>query len=154
VDEALCFVPRTSSLHREFRRKVRTVSRGLRTLFHMRHLMNPLRHGRFAWMLVSHKLCRWLLPWAFLAAFAALLALAPAHPWALLLALTGLAGLGLAALGWSRPRDRPLPRVLAMPSYFVIGNVATLVAWFRTVGGRIDAVWEPTRREAVDAATR
>lgn len=154
VDAALCFVPRTSSLHREFRRKVRTVSRGLRTLFHMRHLMNPLRHGRFAWMLISHKLCRWLLPWAFLAGFAATLVLAPRHTWALLLAAGAFVVLLLAAVGWRRTQDRPLPRVLALPSYFVVGNVATVIAWFRIFGGRIDAVWEPTRREAADAAAR
>lgn len=154
VDEALCYVPRTSSLHREFRRKVRTVSRGLRTLFFMRHLMNPLRHGRFAWMLISHKLCRWLLPWAFLTGLIATLILAPKHPWALVLALGGLAVLALAALGWRRPQDRPLPRLLALPSYFVIGNVATIIAWFRILGGRSDAVWEPTRREVADAAAR
>lgn len=150
VDSALCYVPRTSSLHREFGRKVRTVSRGLRTLHHKRHLMNPLRHGRFAWMLASHKLCRWLLPWALLLGLVSALILAPSSPWAFAAGLAGLATLALAGIGWRRPQDRPLPRLLAIPSYFVIGNVATLVAWFRVLRGRVDAVWEPTRREAVD----
>jgi cellulose synthase/poly-beta-1,6-N-acetylglucosamine synthase-like glycosyltransferase len=32
VDDAICFVPRTSSLQHEYRRKVRTISRGMDTL--------------------------------------------------------------------------------------------------------------------------
>ena len=60
VDEALCLVPRSVSLPREFHRKVRTMARGLETLWFKRQLLNPFRYGSFAWMLASHKLCRWL----------------------------------------------------------------------------------------------
>src|SRR2546426_11098991 len=63
VPAAICYVPRSSSLRREYRRKVRTMARGLRTLWHKRSLLNPRRHGLFAWMLWSHKVCRWLVPW-------------------------------------------------------------------------------------------
>ena len=60
VDEAVCLVARTTSLDREFHRKIRTMARGLETLWYMRQLLNPFRYGRFAWMLFSHKLSRWL----------------------------------------------------------------------------------------------
>src|SRR6266566_3734755 len=56
VPEAVCYVPRSTSLRREYRRKVRTMARGLRTLWHKRILLNPSRHLLFAWMLWSHKL--------------------------------------------------------------------------------------------------
>ncbi|PYO43843.1 MAG: glycosyltransferase family 2 protein, partial [Gemmatimonadetes bacterium] len=59
VPAALCFVPRGASLRQEYRRKVRTITRGLATLTHKRALLNPLRYGVFAWMLFSHKVCRW-----------------------------------------------------------------------------------------------
>ena len=58
---------------REFRRKIRTMARGLATLWYKRHLLDPVRYGLFAWMLWSHKLIRWLV---FLAAPLALVALA------------------------------------------------------------------------------
>src|SRR5262249_47864476 len=45
---------------REFERKVRTVLRGITTLMHRAGLLSPRRYGLFAWQLVSHKLCRWL----------------------------------------------------------------------------------------------
>src|SRR5947207_8718962 len=71
VPEALCFVPRSASLRQEYRRKVRTMARGLRTLWALRALLNPLRYGVFAWMLWSHKVCRWLVPGAVLVALGA-----------------------------------------------------------------------------------
>ena len=60
VDAALCIVPRARSLQAEYKRKIRTMLRGLNTLWYMRSLLNPLRYGCFAWMLASHKLARWL----------------------------------------------------------------------------------------------
>ena len=64
VNAAICYVPRTSRLRAEYRRKVRTMARGMETLFFKRPLLNPFRYPLFAWMLFSHKVCRWLAPWA------------------------------------------------------------------------------------------
>ena len=148
VPAAVCYVPRSTSLRREYRRKVRTMARGLRTLWFKRALLNPARAGVFAWMLWSHKLCRWITPWLGVVALVALAVLAPAHPWAALgLAGAALAGLA-AALGWLWPeeRGRPLPRLLALPSFAISANIAALHAWFRALGGQGTALWEPTRR--------
>src|SRR5213078_4505938 len=75
VPQAICYVPRGRSLHHEYRRKVRTITRGLATLASKRGLLNPFQYGRFAWMLASHKVCRWLVPWAAVAALGALVPL-------------------------------------------------------------------------------
>ena len=151
VPEALCYVPRGLSLHQEYRRKVRTITRGLATLAHRRALLNPLRHGAFAWMLFSHKVCRWLVPWALVAALGALGALAATVPWARV-ALAAAVGFGvLAGIAWLRAGEQGarVPRVLALPAYVAAGNVAVLHAWLRFVGGRSAALWEPTRRGAL-----
>ncbi len=97
VPEAVAYVPRAGSLKAEYRRKVRTMGRGMRTLWYKRHLLNPFRHPTFAWMLWSHKIARWALPWAALGGLLALLVLAPRHPWAAV-----MAGLALLALGHRR----------------------------------------------------
>src|SRR5205823_14511280 len=116
VPEAVCFVPRGASLRQEYRRKVRTMARGLRTLWALRALLNPLRYGLFAWMLWSHKLCRWLVPWAALLTVGAVGVLAPDAAWAR--AALGAAGgvLALAAVGWWWPEGggRRVPRVFAL----------------------------------------
>src|SRR3989441_6800567 len=147
VPAAICFVPRSASLRQEYRRKVRTMARGLRTLWWLRELLNPLRWGLFAWMLASHKLCRWLVPWAFPCAALALAALATGVGWA----RSALAALGLiaalASIAWRRWGGKPTPRVLALPVYLIAGNIAALHAWLVALRGARTAVWEPTRRE-------
>lgn len=149
VPDALCFVPRSASLHQEYRRKVRTITRGLATLAHRRALLNPLRYGAFAWMLFSHKVCRWLVPWALVMALGALGALAITTLWARI-ALAGAVALGaLAGIAWIRPAGEPMPRLLALPAYVAAGNLAVLQAWLRFWAGRSAPVWEPTRRGVV-----
>jgi cellulose synthase/poly-beta-1,6-N-acetylglucosamine synthase-like glycosyltransferase len=151
VDEAVCRVPRTGSLRREYRRKVRTMIRGMQTLWYKRHLLNPARQGRFAWMLFSHKVCRWLVPWAALVGLAGLVLLAFHSRLALVaVALVAAAG-GLALAGWAWPEHRPMPRLIAIPAFALAGNVAALEAWVRALGGEMGAVWEPTRRDPVAA---
>jgi hypothetical protein len=150
VPDAICYVPRSSSLRREYRRKVRTMSRGLQTLYYKRHLMNPLRHGRFAWMLISHKLIRWLVPWALLAGVIGA-AIIPVHEaWARVPAAAVALLVALVALiGWLRPEGW-LPRPAAAASYVVWGTVAALHAWVSALRGNLTPTWEPTRRDAVD----
>jgi cellulose synthase/poly-beta-1,6-N-acetylglucosamine synthase-like glycosyltransferase len=151
VPEATCLVPRGQSLRKEYRRKVRTIARGMRTLWHKRALMNPLRHPVFAWMLVSHKVCRWLLPWAALAALLALASLAFTATWARILLAPAVGVLVLGAIGWARAERAELPKLLAAPAFLLAGNVAAAHALLRVLAGGEDALWEPTRREVVKA---
>ncbi len=151
VTEATCYVPRTASLHKEYRRKVRTITRGMQTLWHKRALMNPFRHGVFAWMLVSHKVCRWALPWAAGATGIALLILAPSYPLAAVGAVLGVTLVLLAGAGWLRANDERVPKLFSVPAFLLAGNVAAAHALVRAVLGARDALWEPTRREVVKA---
>jgi len=146
VEEAVCFVPRIQSLRREYRRKVRTLTRGLETLWYKRALLNPIRYGLFAWMLASHKLVRWLAPWGLALAAAGWLLMAVALDSALLLGIFVLPLL-LAIGGWLWPEDRQAPRIVAVPAYLVSGIVAAMDAWLRALRGERNPVWEPTRRQ-------
>jgi hypothetical protein len=123
------------------------MTRGLQTLFHMRGLLNPFAHGRFAFMLLSHKLIRWLVPWAMVAlGLGVTLAVWSVPPlrWLVLGAFVGTGAITLVA--WLRPGAR-LARSLGRPAYLVLGLVAGIEAWVKAVWGRPQAVWEPTRRE-------
>lgn len=151
VSDALCYVPRASSLRREYRRKVRTFTRGVGTLVHKRHLLNPFRYGVFAWMLFSHKCCRWLVPWAGVLAFGALSAAAVTEPWARPIVGAGALLGALAYIGWVWPEETKSPRLLAVLAYLAAGNIAVLYACIRALRGDLSARWEPTRREAVGA---
>jgi cellulose synthase/poly-beta-1,6-N-acetylglucosamine synthase-like glycosyltransferase len=152
VNEALCYVPRTSNLHNEYRRKVRTMARGMETLFYKRHMLNPFRYPLFSWMLISHKLVRWAAPWSMAMGATALLILALVEPWARWPAAAVLVGLGLALLGWNWPESRPMPRLVAVPTYALTGSLAAIHASLKALRGELNPIWEPTRRASVDQA--
>jgi cellulose synthase/poly-beta-1,6-N-acetylglucosamine synthase-like glycosyltransferase len=152
VPAAICYVPRGGSLHQEYRRKVRTITRGLATLRHKAALLSPLRYGAFSWMLFSHKVCRWLVPWALVAALFALGAMALTSESArVLAAFCGVGGV-FALIGWRCSARSEPPAVVALPAYIAAGNVAVLHAWLRLLAGRRAPVWEPTRRGAVPSS--
>ena len=146
VPEAVCFVPRAVSLRREYRRKVRTITRGLQTLLFKRNLMNPFRYGLFAWMLFSHKVCRWLVPWAGVAALVGLALMALSMSWARVALLLAGVGVLMGSVGWLASERRDLPWILELPAFGLIGNVAAMRAVLRVITGKEDALWEPTRR--------
>jgi cellulose synthase/poly-beta-1,6-N-acetylglucosamine synthase-like glycosyltransferase len=152
VDEAVCLVPRTSSLRREYRRKVRTMTRGMQTLHFKRHLLNPFRHGVFAWMLFSHKVCRWVLPWALLGGALGITLLASEYLVVRVVLALGVGVVLLAAVGWFWPESRPMPRILGLPAFAVTGNLAAIHSAIRALHGDVNPTWEPTRREAIMAA--
>ena len=145
----------------EYRRKIRTMSRGIQTLFYHATLLNPLKSGVFAWLLWSHKLVRWLVPWALAVGAVAVVviaALAFTHPnasmtdlrtvtpWSVAALVALLGGLGLAALGWWWPESKKPPRLPSMAAFFVSGTIAGIVAWVHALRDRRAPVWEPTPR--------
>jgi cellulose synthase/poly-beta-1,6-N-acetylglucosamine synthase-like glycosyltransferase len=146
VDQAICYVPRTVSIRSEFHRKVRTMARGLETLWYKRSLVNPLVYGRFAWMLLSHKLCRWLVHLTLPLALVGLAVLAMIQPAALavLVAVLLAGALGSTALRW--PEGRAMPYPVAVCGFVVAVNLAALLAWSRALRGERNPIWEPTRR--------
>ena len=146
VDDAICLVPRTKSLQSEFRRKIRTMARGLQTLWYKRHLLNPLRYGSFGWMLFSHKLCRWLVyPALPLSALALIIESTRSMVWmsVLLLAVVGTV-LGVVGMRW--PANRRAPAALSLAGFTLASNIAGLLAWMQVLRNQQAAVWEPTRR--------
>jgi cellulose synthase/poly-beta-1,6-N-acetylglucosamine synthase-like glycosyltransferase len=146
VEDAVCFVPRTRSLQSEYRRKIRTMTRGLETLWFKRHLLNPFRYGWFAWFLFFHKLVRWLVFLTIVPGVIGLAILAVDHSWARWLLAAAGVGAAIGLIGYRWPEGRPLPRLLAAVAFIVSAHVAGVVAWYRALSGELNPVWEPTRR--------
>jgi cellulose synthase/poly-beta-1,6-N-acetylglucosamine synthase-like glycosyltransferase len=130
---------------KEYERKVRTVLRGISVFMRSLALVNPFRNALFAWQLLSHKLCRWLVPFAMLAALAANAALAPASPFYRTLLVLQVLFYAVAAAGllW-KPLMRLAPVRLA--AYFVVVNASILQAWLRYWQGERLVLWEPSKR--------
>ena len=147
VEHAVCFVPRTPSLRQEFKRKVRTISRGIETLYFNRDLLSVRDHGQFAFKLISHKVVRWLVPLACLPAAVGLLMLAYSQVWARIAAIIALTILlaGIIAIRFEGPLvNRFLPRRV---TGLIGANLAVIVAAWRFFVGHEDHMWEPTRRD-------
>ncbi len=146
VEDAVCLVPRATSLRAEFRRKVRTMARGLETLWYERRVMNPFKYGGFALMLISHKLIRWLV---FLVAplglFGLLLLSLESRAW-LVVSTGGLVGLLVGVLGLFWPAGRRPPRPIALAGFALASFVAGFLAWTKALRGELNPIWEPTRR--------
>jgi hypothetical protein len=128
---------------REFQRKVRTVLRGIHVLAGNARMLNPLRHGLFAWQLASHKLCRWLVPQAMIAAAVSnLFLLRESRLYgATLLLQCGFYAAALVGLRTAAP-------VLRMPAYLLLANLGVLMAWVRFARGERISMWNPSDRLA------
>lgn len=146
VDDAICVVPRTTSIRAEYRRKIRTMARGLETLWYKRHLLNPFRHGLFAFMLLSHKLCRWLVYVMLPVSLVALSIAASSSRTAAALLGALLLGVAVGAVGMLWPEGRRAPYPVALAGFVLASNLAGLMAWRRAMGHQRSATWEPTRR--------
>jgi glycosyltransferase involved in cell wall biosynthesis len=148
VADATCVVPRASEVRAELNRKVRTMARGLGTLFYYRELMNPLRHGGFAIMLLMHKLLRWLPYLLAPFAYAALVGLAfwgGASLWLLVVVSAGIA-VGVVGIRWRRTRP---PKPIALAGFVVAVFAAGFLAWVAALRQAQLATWEPTSRPRV-----
>lgn len=128
----------------EFRRKVRTLIRGMTALFAKPHLLNPFRYGVFAIELLSHKLMRWLVP-VFLVLLASSSIVLSAQPFYLAMTVAQTLFYALAALALASDGMRRFaPARIA--GYFTITNAAILAAWWKFLLGVRQEIWTPSRR--------
>ena len=130
---------------REFRRKVRIVNRAWRAMMSMKDLLNPLRHGLFAFEIISHKLLRWLVPLFMAVALGANFALAGSG-WFYAATLTvQLAVYLLVAVAYPLRQKVQLPRLLAVPFYFVMVNIASARGIVEAYLGKTYTTWTTAR---------
>ena len=135
----------TKSQSAEYTRKARTFLRGITALFGNAGLMNPFKHPTFAFILISHKLMRWLGPLFMLAALAASFALR-ADPLYAFAFYAQVAAYGAATLGLLAPAIAERVGLVRLAAFFLLVNLAALQALLRWLSGERLEVWEPTRR--------
>ena len=132
---------------REFRRRVRLMTRGLRGVWLRRALLNPFRQGFYAVVLFSHKVARRLAPLPLLVLAVASAYLASTAPFYAAAALGQTAFYGLALLGFLLRRvavGRLKP--IYVPFYYCMANVASVIAVVQALRGQRIASWQPQRQ--------
>ena len=130
---------------KEYDRKVRTVLRGISALMKSLFLLNPLRYGLFSWQLFSHKLCRWLVPFALGTLLISNVFLAGHAAFYLITLIVQIAFYSAACAG---AMLAPLAEtgLFRIPSFFVLVNLSILHSWYLYLRGKRLTAWEPTRR--------
>ena len=129
----------------EFTRKVRTVLRGMTAFFRYKEVLNFVHYGSFSWQLLSHKFCRWLVPWCMLIATLGSVALAPSSPLFLWFTYAFTIFYAFAALAYSVPFLRRLIPFKAC-LFFVVSNAAIAVAWLKYLSGDRAVSWDPSAK--------
>ncbi len=145
AEDAVGTMTSLSDPKREYDRKVRTLIRGMTTLFAHQRLLNPFAYGWFAFALWSHKIMRWAAPFFLAVTLIAPLALLDRAFY--LLAFVAQALFYLLALGARRGLPGlgdALPGRIAV--YFVNVHAALVSAWVQYGRGVRQEIWTPSQR--------
>ncbi len=142
---AVCEEETNRQADKELRMRVRVIAQTYTDLWRHRALMNPLRTGFYAVELLSHKVMRYLVPVFLMLVFISTAWLAP-RSWFFAALLVGqLLFYTAAALGWLLERAGLRFKPLALAHYFVLANLASVIAFYKFVRGERYARWEPIR---------
>ena len=129
----------------EYRRKIRTVIRGVTAIARHLEVLNPFRMGMFAFQVWSHKIMRWGVPW-FMLLFAITTLMLQGQGIIYTVALAAQALFyALALLGWLSVamRENTLVRLIF---FFVQTNLALAQATAAFLLGKRMTVWAPSKR--------
>lgn len=134
---------------KEFSRQVRIAARTIRAVIAQRALLNPFVYGLFAFQLISHKLCKLMVPFLLLAVFVANIALVGSSSFYLLLLAIQLM---VYTTTWITVRRSAVPasgsfamRLIDVMHSFLVVNAAVGIAWIRYWKGDSFTTWAPAR---------
>lgn len=132
------------SFDKEYARKVRIVNRAWRAMLSMSHMLNPFKHGLFAFEFISHKLLRWVVPFMLIVLFLANMAILGTNPFYRIVFFVQCAFYLLALSGFIL-RGRHQPMLLYIPFYFCLVNFASLRGMFQAFRGATYTTWSTPR---------
>lgn len=146
---AVAYGPVAGNILSEFQRKVRIITRSMSSMMNMSVLLNPRRYGFYALQIMSHKVLRWMM-------FVPLIILFFVSPllwnqgFIYQLATVSQFGFYSAAIIAYLGRNTRLARIkpLSLPLFFVMVNLAALIAFLNFVRGKTYHVWTAQRAES------
>jgi cellulose synthase/poly-beta-1,6-N-acetylglucosamine synthase-like glycosyltransferase len=144
--EAVCFEQTNLRAADELKMRVRVISQTFTDLWRNRDMLNPFRSGFFAIELISHKALRYAVPFILLAFLLTSLVLAGSSTFYGMALIAHVLFYSLAFLGWILERAGKRLTFLAIPLYFVLANVASILGFYKFLKGEKYARWEPIRQ--------
>jgi len=143
--EAVCTEETNRRSDYELKMRVRIIAQTFTDLWRHRAMLNPLRSGFYGVQLLSHKIMRYLVPFFLIALFAASAVLLSASIFYRMVFIAQLGVYACAILAWMLELAGIRSRLLAIPQYFLLANVASLIACYKFLRGERYARWEPIR---------
>ena len=143
--EAVCMEETNRRTNKELEMRVRVIAQTFTDLWRHRAMLNPFKSGFYAVQLVSHKLMRYFVPFFLLAILIASVLLARGSFLFFTVLLAQLTCYLAAVAAWLLERAGVRSRWLVLPQYFVLANVASVIACYKFVRGERYARWEPNR---------
>lgn len=143
---AISYEDTAESFQKEFRRKIRIVSRSFNVIFRVPGVLNPFRNLRHWLLLVSHKLLRWLAPF-FLILLLALSLLLWQLPFYRFSALLQMVFYAVAFGGWILPGARRAWKPLSLAYYFCLVNLASMIGCVKCLRRDLSGTWNPPRQD-------
>lgn len=151
------YAEETASLNvkEELKRKIRIAAGGIQTVFRLKSLLNPFRHGLLSWQYFSHKVLRWTFAPVslFLILPVNLLIVWQQYSWfdfgfySAILYVQILCYL-LAGVGWYFENKKLHFKLLFVPYYFLFINYTSIRGIFRYFKGKQSVSWEKSKRAA------
>lgn len=142
---AVCTEETNRQVDKELRMRVRVIAQTYTDLWRHRAMLNPLRSGFYAIQLLSHKVMRYAVP-MFLITILAASGLLARQSVLYGIVFAAQVGCYLSALAaWLLERVGVHSRMLALPQYFVLSNLAALIAFYQFLRGERYAHWETNR---------
>jgi len=145
VPEAVCTEEPNRQAKKELAARVRIISQTFSDLWRNRNVLNPLKSGFYAVQLWSHKLMRYLVPVFLIVVFLASGLLATRSAFYAVVFVMQVAFYLAALLSWLLEKLGLTFGLLALPQYFVITNLASLIAFVKFLTGERYTRWEPSR---------
>jgi len=144
--EAVCFETTNRRSDDELTMRIRVIAQTFTDLWRNRDMLNPFKSGFFAVELVSHKLLRYAVPFVLVALLISSIFLFSSSLFYAAALLFQVLFYTLAIAGWILERAGRRMSLLAMPLYFVLANLASVVGFYKFLRGEKYARWEPIRQ--------
>ena len=143
--EAVCYEDVNDAPMIEFKRKIRISLGNFRNLKYYKHLLFPIHKG-FGFAFFSHKVLRWITPFALVFSFFLSFVTSYYFPLFILISLGYSLVLILPAITiYLEKINIKIPFLNAL-GHFILMNFALLLGYFKFISASHESAWEPPKR--------
>ena len=143
--KAICFEETNQKTEKEMQMRIRVISQTFTDLWRNRDMLSPLKSGFYSVELLSHKVLRYSVPLFLFLLFVSTAVLAFSSAFFGFIFALQIVFYAMALTGWILEKSRKRLGILAIPLYFVLTNLASIIGFYKFLSGERYARWEPIR---------